>query len=157
MNVNIFWSPPGAEEVSALLGGRGLGGGRHVNANWILSQVYNLMNFITKRLSTRFESGLSSRDPTCKTKKATSHRLKGIGLGSAAIFWWRATSSTCFPVHKWYTNGVFTVGSMKAIIAGAFKSGVPFNFLWLTLHLYQHRNITVNAMSLYVIISASLW
>jgi len=47
--------PPGAEEVSALLGGRGLGGGRHENAN-------------------------------CKTKKATSHRLKGIGLGSAAIF-----------------------------------------------------------------------
>ena len=28
-----FWSPPGAEDVSALLGGRGLGGGRHEKAN----------------------------------------------------------------------------------------------------------------------------
>ena len=28
-----FWSPPGAEDVSALLGGRGLGGGMHEKAN----------------------------------------------------------------------------------------------------------------------------
>ena len=36
--------------------------------------------------------------PTCKTKKATSQRLRGIGLGSPAIFWWRATSS----IHSWW-------------------------------------------------------
>jgi len=47
--------PPGAEDVSALLGGRGLGGGRHEKAN-------------------------------CKTKKARTQRLRGIGLGSPAIF-----------------------------------------------------------------------
>jgi len=47
--------PPGAGDVSALLGGRGLGGGMHEKAK-------------------------------CRTKKATSQRLRGIGLGSPAIF-----------------------------------------------------------------------
>jgi len=53
--VGVGVVPPGAEDVSALLGGRGLGGGTQEKAK-------------------------------CRTKKATSQRLRGIGLGSPAIF-----------------------------------------------------------------------
>ena len=108
---------------------------------------------------------------TCKTIKATTQRLRGIGLGSPAILWWRKTQVALElellesywgfirrpsrpPVHMCTLQvlGNCNDRSIEAWKAFAFESGIPFSFLSLILHLFRYGNITVNnKMTEYVV------